>query len=201
MALEHEASAARAELKEASHRLMVDFLDDGARAFKGSRRVAKDSPEGRMPGYEPGKTCMVCEREDRAKGSEFCPDCDEQSSRFERDRQGSKRVAFGMHEIEDPDYGFPSEHEVNPYTGEPGRSMHLDGDGTGAHWDSNKHYVHSDPRRAWERTMSDEPYWSLQEPTDFADLALDGDYEGRHRQGRRVAGTLNDFDDALLFGD
>lgn len=44
MALEREAAAARAELKEASHRLMVDFLDDGARAFKGSRRVAEGHP-------------------------------------------------------------------------------------------------------------------------------------------------------------
>lgn len=41
MALEREAAAARAELKEASHRLMVDFLDDSARAFKGSKRVAE----------------------------------------------------------------------------------------------------------------------------------------------------------------
>lgn len=40
MELEREAASARAELKEASHRLMVDFLDDGARAFKGSKRVA-----------------------------------------------------------------------------------------------------------------------------------------------------------------
>ena len=49
IALEREASTARAELKEASHRLMVDFLDDGARAFKGSKRVAKSYPE---PGWE-----------------------------------------------------------------------------------------------------------------------------------------------------
>lgn len=49
MALEREASTARAELKEASHRLMVDFLDDDARAFKGSKRVAttlQDSLQG-----------------------------------------------------------------------------------------------------------------------------------------------------------
>jgi len=46
--LEREASTARAELKEAAHRLMVDFLDDGARAFKGSRRVA-----GRLPPSHP----------------------------------------------------------------------------------------------------------------------------------------------------
>lgn len=40
--LAREAAAARAELKEASHRLLVDFLDDGARAFKGSKRVATE---------------------------------------------------------------------------------------------------------------------------------------------------------------
>jgi len=45
VALEREASIARAELKEAAHRLMVDFLDDGARAFKGSKRVASASGE------------------------------------------------------------------------------------------------------------------------------------------------------------
>jgi hypothetical protein len=38
--LEREASTARAELREAAHRLLVDPLDDGARNFKGSRRVA-----------------------------------------------------------------------------------------------------------------------------------------------------------------
>lgn len=42
VALEREASIARAELKEAAHRLMVDPLDDSARAFRGSRRVAGD---------------------------------------------------------------------------------------------------------------------------------------------------------------
>jgi len=42
MALEREATTARAELRGASHRLMVDPLDDGARAFRGSKRVALD---------------------------------------------------------------------------------------------------------------------------------------------------------------
>jgi len=40
MDLTREASAARSELLEAKHRLLNDFLDDGARAFKGSKRVA-----------------------------------------------------------------------------------------------------------------------------------------------------------------
>lgn len=44
LALTREAEAARRELVEARHRLMVDFLDDSARAFKGSRRVAEDLP-------------------------------------------------------------------------------------------------------------------------------------------------------------
>ena len=50
MALEREAARARAELREAGHRLMVDFLDDGARAFKGSKRVVGDDDDD--PYYE-----------------------------------------------------------------------------------------------------------------------------------------------------
>ena len=42
--LTREALAARRELIEARHHLLNDFLDDGARAFKGSKRVA--GPEG-----------------------------------------------------------------------------------------------------------------------------------------------------------
>jgi hypothetical protein len=42
--LEREASTARTELLAAQHRLMTDFLDDGARAFKGSKRVAEGTP-------------------------------------------------------------------------------------------------------------------------------------------------------------
>lgn len=41
--LGREAEAARTELLAAKHRLLVDFLDDGARAFKGSKRVAGTS--------------------------------------------------------------------------------------------------------------------------------------------------------------
>lgn len=44
LALGKEAEFARRELIEARHRLLTDFLDDGARAFKGSKRVA--GPEG-----------------------------------------------------------------------------------------------------------------------------------------------------------
>lgn len=40
IALEREASTARTELLAAKHRLLTDFLDDGARAFQGSKRVA-----------------------------------------------------------------------------------------------------------------------------------------------------------------
>lgn len=41
--LTREAAAARDELLAAKHRLLTDFLDDGARAFKGSRRVVAGS--------------------------------------------------------------------------------------------------------------------------------------------------------------
>lgn len=40
MELTVEADTARRELLAAKHRLLTDFLDDGARAFKGSQRVA-----------------------------------------------------------------------------------------------------------------------------------------------------------------
>jgi hypothetical protein len=41
LSLTREAEYARRELIEARHRLMTDFLDDGARAFTGSKRVAE----------------------------------------------------------------------------------------------------------------------------------------------------------------
>ena len=40
MELTVEADTARRELLAAKHRLLTDFLDDSARAFKGSKRVA-----------------------------------------------------------------------------------------------------------------------------------------------------------------
>ena len=40
-----------------------------------------------------------------------------------------------------------------------------------------------DPNEPWRNTMADEPYFSLQETPDFADLALDGDYQGEHQRG------------------
>lgn len=40
LALTAEAETARRELLAAKHRLLTDFLDDGARAFQGSKRVA-----------------------------------------------------------------------------------------------------------------------------------------------------------------
>lgn len=48
----------------------------------------------------------------------------------------------------------------------------------------------TDPERPWKNTMADEPYFDLQETPEFAELALDGDYKGKHRanlspQGRR----------------
>mgnify|MGYP000899214406 CR=1 FL=1 len=39
----------------------------------------------------------------------------------------------------------------------------------------------ADPREPWKNTMADEPYFSLQETPDFADLPADGEWEGRHR--------------------
>ena len=66
VALEREAAAARTELLAAQHRLMTDFLDDGARAFKGSKRVAASWGQGEdtdpygndvFPGHAECKHC------------------------------------------------------------------------------------------------------------------------------------------------
>lgn len=66
MALEREAAAARAELREASHRLMVDFLDDGARSFRGSRRVAgQPIVDLHSNGGETGSSTNLRHRDDR----------------------------------------------------------------------------------------------------------------------------------------
>ena len=74
MALEREAATARAELKEASHRLMVDFLDDGARSFKGSRRIV-----------------AACDCD--AMNGEVCDKCDDSLPENRPKRKGSRRVA------------------------------------------------------------------------------------------------------------
>lgn len=48
-----EAENARRELLAAQHRLLTDFLDDGARNFKGSRRVAGDGDPMMNSHHEP----------------------------------------------------------------------------------------------------------------------------------------------------
>ena len=62
-----------------------------------------------------------------------------------------------------------------------------------------------DPGRPRERTVHDEPYWSMLPTPDFGDLppgvvhpsVADDEYEGRHR----TAAAFPDFDDQLLYGD
>lgn len=53
-----------------------------------------------------------------------------------------------------------------------------------------------DPEQPWKNTVADDPYHDLRDTPDFADLALDGDYRGRHRESRWVtAGLIADFHD------
>lgn len=67
LALAREVGAARAELLAARHRLLTDFLDDGARAFRGARRVAEDE----------FIDCPYCGAESHAAEFQggFCPVC------------------------------------------------------------------------------------------------------------------------------
>jgi hypothetical protein len=83
--LEREASTARAELLAAQHRLMTDFLDDGARAFKGSKRVAGDDEYPDGGSY--GKLCSKDGCVSRCvSGSGWCKTHDP------KNREGSRRV-------------------------------------------------------------------------------------------------------------
>ena len=67
VALEREAAHARAELLAAQHRLMTDFLDDGARAFKGSKRVAGEPIlDLSSHGGESGSSTSLRHRDDQA---------------------------------------------------------------------------------------------------------------------------------------
>lgn len=52
LALTAEAETARRELLAAKHRLLTDFLDDGARAFQGSKRVADMAGERGSSPYD-----------------------------------------------------------------------------------------------------------------------------------------------------
>lgn len=65
--LTREALAARRELVEAKHRLLTDFLDDGARAFKGSKRVAGEPIiDLSSNGGETGSSTSLRHRDDQA---------------------------------------------------------------------------------------------------------------------------------------
>jgi hypothetical protein len=81
-----EAERARRELLAAQHHLMTDFLDDGARAFKGSRRVARQPEENEnweegasYAEYKGGK-CTQCKSDNidaagHGTGEYDCYDC------------------------------------------------------------------------------------------------------------------------------
>lgn len=181
-----EAETARKELLAAKHRLLVDFLDDGARAFKGSKRVA----------YELRHTvCAEC-------GQDIEGDVDGDGSEPFLDRGRNAHGSDG--------------HEHYP---EEWTERYMEGSKrvAGAH--------DADPDAPWRNTMADEPYASLTPTPDFADLPLDGDYEGRHRSplgpgydrpgfgpediaeyedhlrhhDYHTGARIPDFDDALLF--
>lgn len=89
LALAGEAGAARAELLAAKHRLLTDFLDDGARVFRGSRRVT---------GEDEFIDCPYCGAE--AHAAEFsgghCPTCGRANYELEHFMAGRRLAGDGM---------------------------------------------------------------------------------------------------------
>jgi hypothetical protein len=75
LALTDEAETARRELMSAKHRLLIDFLDDGARAFKGSRRVADFDVEAGY--YDDGADGLSEDQEGPRRFNMFPPGGDE----------------------------------------------------------------------------------------------------------------------------
>lgn len=143
-----EAENARRELIAAQHHLMTDFLDDGARAFKGSRRVAGD-----------GDPMMNSHREPSPYDGE------------EREfwHNHVKDTGPGV-EAACPDCGQPFEPDPS---GGPDQSCEDCWDGYNA---DNSHIP---PSVGYGKHGPTDPYDAVQNH---------GDYDGRHRQGRRVAG-------------
>ncbi len=90
-----EAEAARLELLAGRHRLLTDFLDDGARAFRGSRRTANE---------DEFIDCPYCGAESDA--AEFrdgvCPVCGK--ANYETHPFYARRTASGGYT---PGHGFP----------------------------------------------------------------------------------------------
>ena len=122
MALEREAATARAELTAAKHRLLTDFLDDGARAFKGSKRVTADESTGFGMVNPAGQAEMAARAESEldpemrgnyydGPSSDECRHCGE---RIEERGDGSYGHVLG----ENPHTGdttfYPTDHPAEP---------------------------------------------------------------------------------------
>lgn len=110
LALTREAAAARRELLAAKHRLLTDFLDDGARAFKGSRRVAVGNAEWQAR--------QESELDPEMRGNYYdgpsSDDCRHCGERIQERSDGSYGHVLG----EDPYTGdttfYPEDHPAEP---------------------------------------------------------------------------------------
>lgn len=124
LSLTTEAETARRELLAAKHRLLTDFLDDGARAFKGSKRVAGGDSDYAREESEFWKRHV----EDTGPGED------------DEYREGSRRVAE-MHDAdpwedegEFPDMRHWDDSDDDPDPSDPrlvGASTRTAGDGPG----------------------------------------------------------------------
>lgn len=214
MALEREASTARTELREAAHRLMVDFLDDSARAFRGSKRVAKGrglreciNCGGALSGEEDDdkdSECGTCGKSAHEKGVDWRKKSyrtagdmldlssnggDSGSSATLRHRDDKKNNRYTIQRIPDPAHDAPHRAIVNHDDTE---LMSADGQ---HHWAG---LYTAGTEEACDGCNA-EPGEDCR-PWCTGEQAKKNEKADK-KHSSRTAGTLDDFDDSLLFGN
>lgn len=118
-----EAENARRELLAAKHRLLNDFLDDGARAFKGSKRVARGRTAAGFPGVNPAGQAEMAARAESELDPEMygnyhdgpdsgrCRHCEEE---IEERGDGSYGHVLGINPHTGDTTFYPSDHPAQP---------------------------------------------------------------------------------------
>ena len=201
MALEREAATARAELKEASHRLMVDFLDDGARAFKGSHRVAgwEDQLDQQYEEQERHRALPTHELLQMLQGDVDAGDTQGQTPAWDEllnNRSDPSREGYDPEAQEWLNRYRSSSRRV---AGEPIVDLSSNGGDTGSsasmrHRDdreNNRYTIQRIPDSTGANTQR-----AITNHDDTEMMSADGVH---HWASRRTANTVADFADELLF--
>lgn len=211
LALTAEAEKARRELLAAKHRLLTDFLDDGARAFKGSKRVA--GPEDWVidissNGGETGSSTSLRHRDDK-ENNRFTlqrPEGYSDRARVITNHDDTEMMSpDGMHHwasrrvTADESTGFGNaewqarqESELDPEM----RGNYYDGPDTGECRHCGER-IEERGEGGYGHVLGIHPYTgdTTFYPSDHPAEPDDDEYH----TARRTAATLPDFDDQLLF--